>query len=93
MPDRQEDRQHTGIRATPAINSISAVTLATHDKARAVRFYRALALSLRYGREDLPVRSFSVGFSYLNPLGPHAPRHLPCCGRVPCCVPVASAYV
>ncbi len=35
--------------AAPQIESISAVTLATHDMARAVRFYSALGFSIRYG--------------------------------------------
>ena len=49
MPDCPEDRQDTGFGAAPAINSISAVTLATHEMARAVRFYRCLGFSLRHG--------------------------------------------
>ena len=35
--------------AAPRIESISAVTLATHDIARAVRLYSALGFSIRYG--------------------------------------------
>ena len=34
------------------IESISAVTLATHDMRRAVRFYRMLGFQLLYGGED-----------------------------------------
>jgi hypothetical protein len=34
------------------IQSLSAVTLATHDMGRAVGFYRALGFSLRYGGEQ-----------------------------------------
>ncbi len=33
------------------IHSISAITLATHDMARAVRFYRALGFELTHGGE------------------------------------------
>ncbi len=69
MSDRSEDRQHTGFGAAPAINSISAVTLATHDMARAVRFYRSLVFSIRYGVEDSPFCIFYVGSSYLNIIG------------------------
>ena len=48
------------------IESISAVTLATHDMARSVRFYQALGFTLRYGGEDAPFTSFHAGSSYLN---------------------------
>jgi catechol 2,3-dioxygenase-like lactoylglutathione lyase family enzyme len=49
-----------------ALVSISAVTLATHDMARAVRFYRALGLPLRHGGEATAFTSFAVGPGYLN---------------------------
>lgn len=48
------------------IDSISAVTLATHDMARAVRFYRALGFVLKYGGEAAPFTSFHAGAGYLN---------------------------
>jgi catechol 2,3-dioxygenase-like lactoylglutathione lyase family enzyme len=48
------------------IESISAITLATHDMARAVRFYRALGFVMRYGGEGASFTSFSVGSGYLN---------------------------
>ena len=48
------------------IQSMSAVTLATHDMARAVRFYRALGFDLRYGGERASFTSFLAGSSYLN---------------------------
>jgi len=82
MLDRQEDRQHTGIRAAPTFNSISAVTLATHDMPRAVQFYRALGFSLRYGGENSPFTSFSVGSSYLNLIGQPEDRQWTWWGRV-----------
>lgn len=50
----------------PTIRSISAVTLATHDMGRAVRFYRALGFRLRYGGETAGFTSFAVGSGYLN---------------------------
>ncbi|MEJ7932050.1 VOC family protein [Ramlibacter sp. AN1015] len=48
------------------IASISAVTLATHDMARAVRFYTALGFTLRYGGASASFSSFSAGSSCLN---------------------------
>ena len=48
------------------IDSISAVTLATHDMASAVRFYLALGFALRYGGEDASFTSFSAGNACLN---------------------------
>jgi catechol 2,3-dioxygenase-like lactoylglutathione lyase family enzyme len=48
------------------IERIDAVTLATHDMARSVRFYRALGFSLRYGGEAASFTSLVVGPGYLN---------------------------
>lgn len=48
------------------IESISAVTLATTDMARAVRFYRAAGFTLRYGGEGAAFTSFAAGPSFLN---------------------------
>ena len=50
----------------PEIHSISAVTLATRDMARAVRFYEALGFSMAYGGEATAFTSFRVGTGYLN---------------------------
>lgn len=50
----------------PIIQSISAITLATHDMARAVRFYRTLGFLMRYGGERAGFTSFNVGGGYLN---------------------------
>ena len=55
-----------GRAAGPAIESLSAVTLATHDMARALRFYRALGFTLRYGGESASFSSFSAGNACLN---------------------------
>jgi catechol 2,3-dioxygenase-like lactoylglutathione lyase family enzyme len=49
-----------------AIESLSAITLATHDMARAVRFYRSLGFVLHYGGETAPLSSFKVGTAYVN---------------------------
>jgi len=48
------------------ITGISAVTLATHDMARAVRFYRLLDMPLAYGGETASFTSFRAGGNYLN---------------------------
>jgi catechol 2,3-dioxygenase-like lactoylglutathione lyase family enzyme len=48
------------------IESISAITLATHDMARAVRFYTVLGFNLRYGGADAAFTSFRAGPGYLN---------------------------
>ncbi len=82
MPDPPEDREDTGFGAAQAINSISAVTLATHDMARAVRFYRCLDFSLRYGGEDSAFTSFSVGSSYMNLIGQPTDRQWSWWGRI-----------
>ena len=52
--------------SAPTIQSISAVTLATDDMARATRFYRTLGFKLRYGGEQTSFTSFTVGTGYLN---------------------------
>ena len=48
------------------IQAISAVTLATRDMGRAVRFYGALGFQLRYGGEDADFTSFVAGTGFLN---------------------------
>jgi len=50
----------------PEIRSISAVTLATQDMARAVRFYEALGFSMAYGGATDPFTSFGVGAGSVN---------------------------
>jgi catechol 2,3-dioxygenase-like lactoylglutathione lyase family enzyme len=47
-----------------AIESLSAITLATHDIARAANFYLALGFEVRYRSEGFV--SFRAGTSYLN---------------------------
>jgi uncharacterized glyoxalase superfamily protein PhnB len=49
-----------------SIEAISALTLATHDMARAVRFYEALGFALRYGGPQAAFTSFSAGNATLN---------------------------
>ena len=48
------------------IESISAITLATHDMARAVRFYRLLGFEMLYGGEAAKFTSFRAGAGFLN---------------------------
>jgi len=48
------------------IRSINAITLGTADMARAVRFYRALGFSLRYGGEEADFTSFRIVDQHLN---------------------------
>jgi catechol 2,3-dioxygenase-like lactoylglutathione lyase family enzyme len=48
------------------IEGISALTLATHDMARAVQFYTALGFDLIYGGPDDRFTSFRAGSGYLN---------------------------
>lgn len=49
-----------------AVLGISAITLATHDMARAVGFYRAMGLSLHHGGETASFTSFALGRGHLN---------------------------
>ncbi|NPU12335.1 VOC family protein [Bradyrhizobium sp. 83002] len=49
------------------IESISAITIATHDMARAVAFYRTLGFDdVPYGDTDAPFTTFRIGAGYLN---------------------------
>jgi len=51
---------------TPRVVSISAVTLATQDMPRAVRFYAALGFVQAYGGETATFTSFRVGEGHVN---------------------------
>lgn len=55
-----------GIGRMHMIERISAVTLATHDMGRAVRFYRMLGFQLLYGGEDAAFSSCRAGANFLN---------------------------
>jgi catechol 2,3-dioxygenase-like lactoylglutathione lyase family enzyme len=46
--------------------TISAITLATHDMARSVAFYQALGFVLKFGGADAAFTSFHVGAGFLN---------------------------
>jgi catechol 2,3-dioxygenase-like lactoylglutathione lyase family enzyme len=65
-----------------AIESISAITLATHDMARAVRFYRALGFAVIYGGDASGFTSFRAGSGYLNLIAQPAERKWSWWGRV-----------
>jgi catechol 2,3-dioxygenase-like lactoylglutathione lyase family enzyme len=64
------------------IDSISAVTLATHDMPRAVQFYRSLGFVIRYGGESAAFTSFHAGPGYLNLIAQGADRFWSWWGRV-----------
>ena len=48
------------------VTGISAVTLATHDMARAVAFYRMLGWAVIHGGEQASFTSFRIGGNFLN---------------------------
>lgn len=50
----------------PRIESLSAITLATRDMARAVPFYEALGFPKKYGGPQEAFTSFALGASFLN---------------------------
>jgi catechol 2,3-dioxygenase-like lactoylglutathione lyase family enzyme len=50
----------------PTVEGISAVSLATRDMARALRFYRALGFTVRTGGELDSFTSLHAGSGYLN---------------------------
>ena len=64
------------------ITGISAVTLATHDMRRAVRFYRLLELPVVYGGEDAAFTSLRAGANFLNLIAQPAGRQWSWWGRL-----------
>jgi catechol 2,3-dioxygenase-like lactoylglutathione lyase family enzyme len=64
------------------IESISAITLATHDMARAVRFYSMLGFEPVHGGEDAAFTSFRAGSGYLNLIAQSEQRQWTWWGRV-----------
>jgi uncharacterized glyoxalase superfamily protein PhnB len=64
------------------IKSISAVTLATHNMPRAVRFYGMLGFEVIYGGEEAAFTSFRAGSSYLNLVAQPVERRWSWWGRV-----------
>src|SRR5713226_3062248 len=69
-------------RVLSMIEGISAVTLATHEMPRAVRFYRALGFEVLRGGEESSFTSFRAGTSYLNLIAQPAERRWSRWGRV-----------
>ena len=65
-----EESEPTGTlddRTIPsAVECISAVTMATGDMGRAVRFYRSLGFTVRSGGEKASFTSLHAGSGYLN---------------------------
>ena len=64
------------------LTGISAITLATHDMARAAAFYQALGFVLKFGGPDAPFTSFQVGSGHLNLTSMPAGREWSWWGRV-----------
>lgn len=64
------------------IDSISAITLGTHDMARAVRFYRSLGFELVHGGDTAAFTSFRAGTGYLNLTAQPDDKHWSWWGRV-----------
>ena len=64
------------------IEAISAVTLATHDMARAVRFYRTLGFDILYGGETSSFTSFRAGAGFINLIIQPAEKRWSWWGRV-----------
>ncbi len=66
----------------PNVLVISALTLATHDMPRSVRFYTALGFEINYGGTTAAFTSFSVGAQYLNVIAEPDNRRWSWWGRV-----------
>ena len=82
MTSPQQGHDRTDPALAPIIECISAVTLATHDMVRAVRFYRSLGFPLLYGGEEAAFTSFAAGDGYLNLSAQPAERQWSWWGRV-----------
>jgi catechol-2,3-dioxygenase len=64
------------------IERISAITLATHDMSRAVRFYRMLGFEIAHGGDDAAFTSFRTGSNHLNLISQPAERIWSWWGRI-----------
>jgi hypothetical protein len=64
------------------IHGISAVTLATHDMRRAVKFYRLVELPIVHGGEEAGFTSFRAGDNFLNLIAQPAERRWSWWGRL-----------
>ena len=72
----EQDTKASEVEA-PRIESISAVSLATHDMARAVRFYQALGFVLRHGGETASFSSLAADSCYVNLIAQPAGQRWP----------------
>ena len=63
------------------IENINAITLATHDTPRAVRFYASLGFEIAYGGESASFTSFRAGAGYLNLIAQPAEKQWSWWGR------------
>ena len=66
----------------PNVLTISALTIATHDMPRSVRFYTVLGFGINYGGTNAAFTSFSVGAQYLNVIAEPDNRRWSWWGRV-----------
>lgn len=64
------------------IESISAVSLATHDMRQAVQFYRALGFAVRHGGDEAVFTSLAAGSAMLNLIALPPDRQWSWWGRV-----------
>ena len=64
------------------VEGISAITLATHDMARSVRFYCMLGFEIEHGGDQAAFTSLRAGTNYLNLIAQPAQRHWTWWGRV-----------
>jgi catechol 2,3-dioxygenase-like lactoylglutathione lyase family enzyme len=65
-----------------AVTQLSAVTLATHDMGRAVRFYTALGFTVAHGGEAADFTSLHAGTGFLNLVAQPPERRWSWWGRV-----------
>ena len=64
------------------IECISAITLATHNMSRAVRFYRTLGFEIVHGGDNSQFTSLRAGTGFLNLIATPADRKWSWWGRV-----------
>jgi len=64
------------------IEGISAITLATHEMASAVHFYRSLGFDILYGGESASFTSFRAGAGYLNLIAQPEDKYWSWWGRI-----------
>jgi catechol 2,3-dioxygenase-like lactoylglutathione lyase family enzyme len=84
LPDARDQRP-------ASVEAISALTLATHDMARAVHFYQQMGFALRYGGPAASFSSFSAGNACLNLIAAGAEQSWSWWGRVIFHVPDVDA--